>query len=120
MSSDKNTPVALEGTIHEVVHHHSAMDAHEKVHMQDVLLNLSRVQGELTMALKNNTKEFNALTKSVGQLQKDVDGLNQRAKYWKFGLCLILGAGGIILSLVQFGNEFIQLIKNLSGPAKSM
>lgn len=103
----------------------------QNAQIQTTLLELARSQGSMSKAIESLAldlqkgreraiaenqelkKQIADIKKYVEDMNNDVDVIVERAKFWKWGLCLILGAGGIVLSLVEFGNEIIQLIKAL-------
>ncbi|MGB0495790.1 MAG: hypothetical protein ACPGJI_05480 [Kangiellaceae bacterium] len=71
----------------------------------------------LSEGLRENSKTVREragdMQSSIDNITRQVDDLNLKVKYWKFGLCFMLACGGILASVVSFGNESITLMKNI-------
>lgn len=71
----------------------------------------------LTDGLKENSNRVHERAKemqaSIDKINDQVDDLNLKVKYWKFGLCFVLACGSILASIVAFSNETIVLIRNI-------
>jgi len=98
-------------------------DTQQNIHTQTVLLEVVKAQGATNALLENLSKdikkndertqlELTALKLQIEAVKKDVDALSDKAKYWKVAFCVIIGAGGIVWSIVQFGNDVVHFIKN--------
>lgn len=76
----------------------------------------------LSDGLKENSRRVQERAKdmqsSIDRINHQVDDLNLKVKYWKFGLCFMLACGGILASIVSFGNDFFLLLKNIFGGQK--
>lgn len=98
----------------------------QNAQIQKALLDLSEKVGGITAdikilgeGLKENSRrvqhEADRMQKSIDHINNQVDNLSLKAKYWKFGICFVLGCGSIVASLVHFGNEVASLMKNFFG-----
>ena len=102
------------------------MAEHENqlIQFQNVLLELTRNQGAMNENLQTLSKEIRENDKRSQEQIKDlkneikitkeeVSALSDKAKYWKIAFCLVIGACMLVASVVEFGNDFLQFIKNI-------
>lgn len=98
----------------------------QNAQIQKALLDLNKEVGSINTAIKNltdglkeNSRRVQAKAEemqgSIDRLNDEVNNLNMKVKYWKFGLCFVLGCGSIVASLVHFGSEFTTMMKNIFG-----
>lgn len=75
--------------------------------------------GNLHDGLKENSKrvqeEAKEMKATITEVKGQVDALNLKAKYWKFGVCFVLACGSVFASIISTGNEVFDLFKNLFG-----
>ena len=95
----------------------------QNAQIQKALLDLNKEVGSINTSVKNlgeglkeNSRRVQArageMQGSINRLNNEVDNLNMKVKYWKFGLCFVLACGSIMASFVSFGNDIFLLLKN--------
>lgn len=98
----------------------------QNAQIQKTLLDLSEKMGSINTSvkvlgdgLKENSRHVQAkateMQGSIDRLNGEVDNLNMKVKYWKFGLCFVLACGSIFASIINFGNDFFVLMRNIFG-----
>lgn len=97
----------------------------QNAQIQRTLLELSEKMGSMNTSvenlsdgLKENSRRVHQKAEemqgSIDRLNGEVDNLNMKVKYWRFGLCFVLACGGILASIVSFGNDFTNMLKDFS------
>lgn len=98
----------------------------QNAQIQRALLDLNKEVGGMNTSIQNlgdglkeNSKQVQIKAEemqgSINRLHSEVDSLNLKVKYWKFGLCFILACGSILASIVSFGNELVTLLRTFFG-----
>ncbi len=96
----------------------------QNAQIQKTLLELNKEIGSINTSIQNlgeglkeNSrrvqKKAEEMQGSIDRLNGEVDNLNMKVKYWKFGLCFVLACGSILASIVNFGNDTFELLKNI-------
>lgn len=105
-------------------------DDNQNIHNQSMLLQIVSTQAATNIILENLAKDIKkndertqqdlkdlsdkivANSTKTNELEKEIKDITDKAKYWKGALCLVIGAGGIVVSIIQFGNEVAVFIKH--------
>lgn len=113
----------------------------QNIHIQQVLLELSRTQGAIVQGQESlakdirknderNNEQMEAFKKEVNDrlskieeqfdeekpntMKSQLKGLLDKAKYWKWALCIVIGTCMLIASVIEFGNELASFLKSIS------